>query len=310
MRNKGLGKTLVHAGRCIIDAVYGDGKYGTKRQNKTNWRQIAAFLKSLHIRDLSEVTFEVREQHAAYLAAGLANGDVAIPTAHGHISTFNIVMAHFNGDDSLQLSASKYVGKRCTIRKDIPPGYDVDAVENAAAALKERGFEIFGAFSEISRETGMRLREVVSQDYRRLAASINSQGEVQIVEGSKGGTARHVERRVPVSDHIYSMIESLAYAQGSHKSLIPEDLTRLQFLKALKYQWYVIRDQFGLARFRDLRAAAACDWYFQITGCLAPVFKQGRADREADQYARDIISPRLGHRRRGIATYYVGGTRT
>ncbi|MHB8622494.1 MAG: site-specific integrase [Sulfuricaulis sp.] len=310
MRNNGFGKTLKFAGRCVIDHVYGAGKYGTKRTHKQRWQLIAGYLKeSMGIRDLGDIRLEHRQEHADYLAARIAHGSLRIVTAQNILSTFNIVMRGYLNNESLKLSPASIVGRRSQVRRTVPAGMERADVQAAAGELVAAGHEVFGYLLIIVRELALRVREAVLQDYVRLNASVTAAKTVRIIEGSKGGTARHTLRAVPVTGEAQAVIKILAARQGDRRNLIPPGQTLKQYLGKFHYQWDKVRKKYGLGRLHDLRAARACDWYLEETGCPAPVFGAGAAARPADQRARAIISPRLGHQRRSVASSYVGGAR-
>ncbi len=310
MRNKGFGKTLKYAGRTVIDCVYGDGKHGTKRTHKERWHPIAGYLKeTLGIRDLDEIRIEHRKAHADHLAVRIRNGSLQIVTAQNILSTFNIVMRGYLNNKSLQLSPASMVGRRSQVRRTVPDGMDRGSVEAAAGELVEKGHEVFGYLIILVRELALRMREAVLQDYVRLGATDTAAKKVRIIEGSKGGTARHTVREVPVTPGVQAVIKILAARQGDRKNLIPPGMTLKEYLRKFHYQWGKVRKKYRLRRLHDLRAARACDWYLEETGFPAPVFGAGVAERAADQRARAMIAPRLGHQRRGVASSYVGSAR-
>lgn len=310
MRNNGFGKTLKYAGRTVIDCVYGNGKHGTKRTHKERWQPIAGYLKeTMGIRDLGDIRTEHRQAHADYLAARIRDGSLKIVTAQNILSTFNIVMRGYLNNDSLKLSPASMVGRRSQVRSTVPEGIDRGNVEAAARELVETGHEVFGYLIIIVRDLALRVREAVLQDYVRLGDTVTAAKTVRIIEGSKGGTARHTVREVPVTLGAQAVIKMLAARQGDRKNLIPPGLTLKQYMRKFRYQWDKVRKKYCLRRLHDLRAARACDWYLEETGIPAPVFGVGAAERAADQRARAIISPRLGHQRRGVASSYVGGAR-
>lgn len=310
MRNNGFGKTLKYAGRTVIDCVYGDGKHGTRRTHKKRWRLIAGYLKvATGIRDLADIRIEHRKLHADYLIDRIRGGSLKIVTAQNILSTFNVVMRGFRNDDLLYLSPAWMVGHRSQVRRTAPSGMDCGAVEAAARELAEKGHDDFGSLVIVIRELAMRVREAVLQDYVRLADSVTAAKTVRIIEGSKGGTARHTVREVPVTDRAHAVIKILAAMQADHKNLITAGLTLKQYRRKFSYQWDKVREKHGLGRLHDLRAARACDWYLEETGIPAPVFAASAAARAVDRQARNVISLRLGHQRRDVSSSYVGGAR-
>ena len=71
-----------------------------------------------------------------------------------------------------------------------------------------------------------------------------------------------------------------------------------------------MRDDHGLKKIHDLRAAYACERYWQLTGSVAPVIA-GRlfVDRSTDRAARQTIAQELGHARIDVVAAYIGGAR-
>ena len=74
--------------------------------------------------------------------------------------------------------------------------------------------------------------------------------------------------------------------------------------------WATVRDDYGLKKIHDLRAAYACDRYKQLTGSVAPVIAGRRyVDRSTDRAARQTIAQELGHGRIEVVATYIGGAR-
>jgi predicted DNA-binding protein (UPF0251 family) len=70
-----------------------------------------------------------------------------------------------------------------------------------------------------------------------------------------------------------------------------------------------VRQDYGLTKIHDLRAAYACERYRQLTGAAAPVVA-GRqtVNRTIDRTARQTIAQELGHGRIDVVSAYIGGT--
>ena len=179
------------------------------------------------------------------------------------------------------MSGVEHFGPRSHIRTTIPKGTDLAQVHAAADHLENNGHPIFACLLLVMRGLGLRLREAFTQDYVRLLHSMDDNDEVLIVEGTKGGNGKWMERRVPVP-RCLEVEYVLIVLTGMH-------------------------DLYDLGCVHDLRSAMACQWFEELTGHKAPLFNQGRASLEAENAARDIISKRMGHKRRNVTNAYIGG---
>jgi hypothetical protein len=119
-----------------------------------------------------------------------------------------------------------------------------------------------------------------------------------------------VDRWVPVSGSAIGGLIRAAKAQGSGRNLIPSHLTWKQWYSHIHHVWASVRDDYGLKKIHDLRAAYACDRFRQLTGSAAPVIA-GRVcvDRSTDRAARQTIAQELGHARIEVVATYIGGAR-
>ena len=101
-----------------------------------------------------------------------------------------------------------------------------------------------------------------------------------------------------------------AEAQGKDRNLIPTHLSWRQWNSKVHHVWAAVRNDHGLKKIHDLRAAYACERYRQLTGSAAPVVAGRRiADRSTDRAARLTIAQELGHARIDVVSAYIGGTR-
>ena len=135
-------------------------------------------------------------------------------------------------------------------------------------------------------------------------------GAVNITAGTKGGRGHRVDRWVPVSGAAIGCLVRAARAQRSGRNLIPSHLTWKQWYSHIHHVWASVRDDYGLKKIHDLRAAYACERYKQLTGSVAPVMA-GRqlANRNTDRAARQTIAQELGHARIEVIASYIGGAR-
>lgn len=302
--------SLLNQNLKALKRFYGEGQYRTLYSHIDKMNPYYRWLKEAKgLRNFKEVNLELRIDHAELIAERVADEEIVVSTGHNTISAFNITMQAVNGNHDLDLSPSKYAGKRSHIRTEIPLGMDKTNVFAAANHMRMNGYEIHGDLVEIMREAALRKKESALQNYQRVIKTVTPDNHIRIMEGTKGGTGKFTERWVPVNDRTLDIISNLADRQGDWKSIIPKEMTLYSFMNQLYAQWYRVRDEFGLGKLHDLRACAACDWFEQETGFTAPIFKQGRPDKKIERMARKVISGRVGHGRPEVSNSYIGGSR-
>ena len=99
-----------------------------------------------------------------------------------------------------------------------------------------------------------------------------------------------------------------AAVQGEARNLVPPHLSWRQWNDHLHHVWAGVREQHGLGKLHDLRAAYACERYQTLAGAAAPVTAGGRvASLKADRAARAVIAQELGHGRVDVVAAYVEG---
>ncbi len=119
-----------------------------------------------------------------------------------------------------------------------------------------------------------------------------------------------MDRWVPVSGAAIGCLVRAAEAQGEGRNLIPTDVSWRQWNSKVHHVWAAVRNDFGLKKIHDLRAAYACQRYRQLTESVAPVIAGTRcADRISDRAARQTIAQELGHARIDVVAAYIGGSR-
>jgi hypothetical protein len=188
---------------------------------------------------------------------------------------------------------------------------DKAAIGALASKLVEQNKELYAITICIIREFGLRKREASLFDAKTAYAQALADGKIRIQKGTKGGYGRNMQRYIPVTQYQLALLREAATLQGAQKSLVPKDMTLVQFMRSLDRCWQKIRNQYGLAKIHDLRACYACERYYQLTGMLAPVLngENVACSRESDRFARKIISHQLGHLRIDIIGAYIGGRR-
>ncbi len=163
---------------------------------------------------------------------------------------------------------------------------------------------------EIARALGLRLKEASLLNARIALGQVKKHGAVNITAGTKGGRGHRVDRWVPVSGAAIGCLVRAAEAQGQSRNLIPTDLSWRQWNSRVHHVWAAVRNDFGLKKIHDLRAAYACERYRQLTGSVAPVVANRLCvARSVDRAARQTIARELGHRRIDVVAAYIGGTK-
>jgi hypothetical protein len=310
-RNFGYGKQMEWAGKQALRDRYGNGHYGTAASHTERWQQFVTWCRDERgIRDANSVDQGIVNEYGEELAEKVAADQLSVAYAHNLQSTVNVVLEAMRGDRRVRIAPAKLIGQRTRVRTEPPAGLDRKAVRQCANHLRMNGHERIASVVELARELGLRLREASMLNVRAALAQAMKHGAVNITAGTKGGRGHRVDRWVPVSKSSLGCLLRASKAQEGNRNLIPADLNWRQWNIRVHHVWAGVRDDYGLARIHDLRAAYACDRYRQLTGSAAPVIT-GRqcADRSADRVARQTIAQELGHGRIEVVSAYIGGAR-
>jgi len=309
-RNFGYGKQMAWAGKQALRDRCGNGRYGTVNGHAERWRRFASWcLEERDIRDARWIDTDVVEDYARSLRDEVAAG--MSPTyAQNLLSSVNVVMQAMRNDGQIRVAPVAFVGRRSRLRIEPPAGLDQKTVRQCADGLRQNGSERVAATIEVARALGLRLKEASLLNARVALGQARKHGAVNITAGTKGGRGHRVDRWVPVSGRAVGCLVRAAEAQGRGRNLIPHDLTWKQWKSHVHHVWAAVRDDHGLKKIHDLRAAYACERYRQLTGSAAPVIA-GRlhAHRSEDRAARQTIAQELGHARIDVVSAYIGGTR-
>jgi hypothetical protein len=309
-RNFGYGKQMAWAGKQALRNQYGDGRYGTVNGHAERWRQFVAWCREeRQIRDARSVDRQVVESYGTSLKESVAEG-MSAAYAQNLLSSVNVVLEAMRGDRQIRVAPAAIVGQRSRARTDPPAGLDQKIVRQCADQLRENGHQRIAALVEVARALGLRLKEASLLNARIALGQVKKHGAVNITAGTKGGRGHRVDRWVPVSGAAVGCLVRTAEAQGQGRNLIPPDLSWRQWNSKVHHVWAAVRNDFGLKKIHDLRAAYACQRYRQLTGSVAPVIAGGRcADRISDRAARQTIAQELGHARIDVVAAYIGGGR-
>ena len=309
-RNFGYGKQMAWAGKQALRDQYGNGHYGTVTGHAERWRQFVTWCREERdIRDARSVNTGVVEDYGRSLSEKVDAG-MSAAYAQNLLSSVNVVMRAMRDDRQIRVGPAALVGRRSRVRTEPPAGLDQRVVRQCADQLRQNGHERVAATAEVARALGLRLKEASLLNARIALGQVKKHGRVNITAGTKGGRGNRVDRWVPVSGAAIGCLVRAANAQGRGRNLIPSNLTWKQWNSHVHHVWASVRDDYGLKKIHDLRAACACDRYKQLTGSAAPVINGRRcADRMTDRAARQTIAQELGHARIEVVATYIGGAR-
>lgn len=309
-RNFGYGKQMAWAGKQALKDRYGNGHYGTVTGHAERWRQFVIWCRDERdICDARQVSSKVVQDYGRALREKVDAG-MSPAYAQNLLSSVNVVMQAMRDDRQIRVAPAALVGQRSRVRSDPPAGLDQRIVRQCASHLRQNGHERVAATVEVARVLGLRFKEASMLNARVALGQVKKHGRVNITAGTKGGRGHRVDRWVPVSGRAVGCLIRAAEAQGRGRNLIPSNLTWKQWYSHVHHVWAAVRDDNGLKKIHDLRAAYACERYRQLTGSVAPVIAGRRnADRNADRTARQAIAQELGHARIGVVDSYIGGTR-
>ena len=309
-RNFGYGKHMAWAGKQALRAHFGDGRYNTVGSHAERFRHFATWCKEeRQIRDATRISREDVEAYCRSLAEQVDAEDIKVSYAINLISSVNVTLSSMRGDDKLRVRPSQEVGSRDRARHDPPAGLRQHRVRQCADRLRGEGQARIAATIEVARAFGLRRREASMLNARAALGQAYKRGAINITAGTKGGRGHRVDRWVPVTPYTMQLLRRAADAQGKARNLIPPELSLKQWFSRLRHAWTVVRDDYGLKKFHDLRAAYACARYRELTGHAAPVVAGRRiADPGADRDARLTIAQELGHGRDEVVKSYIGGT--
>ena len=309
-RNFGYGKQMAWAGKQALRANFGDGRYNTVGSHAERFRHFATWCKEeRQIRDATRISREDVEDYCRSLAEKVDAEELKVSYAINLISSVNVTLSSLRGDDKLRVKPSAEVGSRNRTRLDLPAGLRQHSVRQCADRMRQEGHARIAATIEVARAFGLRRREVSMLNARAALGQVYKRGAINITAGTKGGRGHRVDRWVPVTPYTMQLLRLAAEAQGTARNLIQPELFLKQWFSRLRHAWTSVRDDYGLKKFHDLRAAYACARYRELTGYAAPVVAGRRiADLNSDRQARLTIAQELGHGRDEVVKSYIGGT--
>jgi hypothetical protein len=297
---------LSYAGVQALKDLFGDGHYGTVKAHSDRWQVFVRWCRSEDgpgFNDARQINWQTLLDYVGHLRQQVERGELAIATAQNRLSSVNRTMAALRGDQYVKVpSPSKALGmQRTSVRRSVTQGQDREQVKRIVEVLCEHQMPRAAAIAQLTRTTGMRLREAILADLPRLKREAEQYGKINIQDGTKGGrSGASAPRWITADDHIR---DALRFAEqvspdGSHNLLAPNE-RYIDFQQGIVRPARDILHTHKLKGFHELRAAYACERYEQITNHLAPI-NGGRCYQLAphlDQKARAQISYELGHGR-------------
>jgi hypothetical protein len=318
-KNYGKGESLGYAANVALDDFYTRAShFNTRATHKQRVKTFVKYCKRQKMRDVRNIDKPFVLLFGAYVKDrldsdykwpdGSFDKRISIAYAHNLISTVNILMRAFRGDDQLKISGREVLG---VCRKGVRTrGIQADVVDTQHAANRAiaAGFERGAAVMMCARAWGMRVREAILQDLDRMQCEILATGEAAILEGCKGGRKSR-DRTIKINEFRQAALDYAVEVrpQGSTNLLSETDTVKRFLLRELNPCRPLLKDA-GVPTFHELRAGFAQDIYEEILQGPSPL-KQPIRDKVMDRIARDEVARQLGHGRRAIAGAYVGGVR-
>lgn len=281
----------------------------SRKTMSSRWAQFVKFLRfTCQINKMEYITKKHIIQFSNKIAA-----EGKSPSYHRNlISAINRVMSIARRDKKLWLSPTRdcrapsasYIR---TTSKALP--------EQQHKKLLTRVSERLSVQLCLQRHLGLRFKESCLINAKLALKQVQKTGYVRVVEGTKGGRPRQVE----VSDQALQALEKAVSIQGKHQSLIPKNLTFIQYSRKCYYQM-----RRTSATFHQERHYFTQDIYKQSSGVDCPVsakVKHGKQHllyiakrlattfaqaKKIDRAARFTVSATLGHFRFGASNAYIG----
>jgi hypothetical protein len=310
-QNFGYGATLNYAARNALRIFLGDGRFQTRATHAARFRKFVRFAASQGVRDARDVDAALVAAYARALKADVANGRLAMSSAVNLLSTVNVVLSRLRGDRTLVLRPAVAIGRRSSVRLEAPTGIDTGAVAAVAAALVDAGHPRVAMLVRLCRTFGLRFREASLLTIPEALRQADRESRINVVEGTKGGRGRRVDRYVPADADAIAALRESAQLVGSSGRLVPDGTSYIQWYRYCHRVYPRFARAAGLTtRLHELRAAFACATYESLTGQPAPAIAGRRvSERAVDGAARDVISERLGHGRRQVVASYCGSSK-
>lgn len=297
---------MSYAGHNAIKTACAGGHFATVSAHSNRWKQFCQWAKEQGIKDAKNIHKATLQAYSDYLLSK----DYSASYSQNLLSSCNAVLEALREDNKVSIRPLQALGKtrqRELVRKTAPE-CSFSQIEAISRILQDKGDEKAAAVVWLCRTLGLRSQEAAMFDSRRALIEYKQRGVTNITEGTKGGRGHFIDRWVPVSPQAESALLFSTNLQGQHNNLIPDDKTCHQFLAQVRTATKDVLKEHQISSLHELRAAYACDRYFDLTGQLAPcITGKLQNDKSVDLSAREVITQELGHGRIDVVAAYVGG---
>src|SRR3546814_10103538 len=155
---------MSYDGPKALKDMFGCGHYGTVKAHSDRWQAFVRWWRSEDgpgFNDARQIDRQTLLDYAGHLRRQVEQGELAIATAQNRLSSVNRTMAALRGDQCVKVpSPSKSLGmQRTGIRIVAPQGQDHEHVKRIVEVLCGHKQPRAASITQLSRATGMRLRE-------------------------------------------------------------------------------------------------------------------------------------------------------
>lgn len=188
-RNFGYGRQLSYAGTQALKDLFAGGHFATVKAHSDRWQAFVRWCRSKDgpgINDARQIDRKTLLDYAGHLRHQVEQGAISIATAQNRLSSVNRTMAALRGDQYVKVpSPSKTLGmRRNSVRRSVPQGQDREHVKRIVDVLCEHQMPRAAAIAQLTRATGMRLREAILADLPRLRREAEHYDKINIQDGT------------------------------------------------------------------------------------------------------------------------------
>lgn len=294
--------------------------YGSVHTHHQKFQEFSRFVKTEHnITDMRDIEKQHIENFADKLNERFEKGEILPSTAQNILSSVNTVMSQAIGNNSLKVSA-----KEC----GLPPRTGIATENKACSSEQHRSIvnqlpERLAVMSEMQRNLGLRFEESCKANAQQMLRDAISRQAVNVEYGSKGGQARTI---AITSSKQLDALQQAANVQGNHHSMIPKNMTYVQFQSSAykEYSQHNYRAHSERHAYAQQSYAKHLEAITKVPNIQCPVEagikhgaphhqylsqKIGCSIKQAklfDQQARMLVAKEMGHHRINITNSYLG----
>ncbi|ORT50358.1 hypothetical protein ST37_10830 [Vibrio sp. qd031] len=305
-KNFGFGRSFKFATKAVLKHKFGEGRYQTRQAHLCRSKLFFQFIYELGIDDFRFIEQDDIEAYASWVASIVQSKRYSLSYGTNLLSSMNVILECLREDRELEISPSKYLGKR-SHRRTKPLIYlPMEQVEARYIELRKQEQETAFTFAA-SRLLGLRLRETVLLRPKEALKQHRSEGKINVTRGTKGG--RKTSRWVATSPFVEQVLED---ALGNSKSkgsrnMIPSDQSMIKVYRHIEYKLRAYLKSEGFGTIHDLRAMFACDRMNTLIGYQVPIRGGGKIRDKAEYYEHaKTVAKELGHNREYVINSYCG----